>query len=94
MEDVCGFHDLNKAYPKYNHRLSKIDKLVDSTIGHALLSFMDTNMGYHQIPMAEHDRVHIEFITSQGVYYYKMMSFGLKNVGATYQRTINKIFND
>lgn len=86
------FTDLNKACPKDNHPLPKIDRLVDSTAGHALLSFMDANAGYHQIPMAEKDRPHTAYITSQGVYCYKMMRFRLKNAGATYQRIVNKIF--
>lgn len=79
------FTNLNKAYPKDNHPLTKIDRLVDSMAGHALLSFMDANACYHQIPMAEHDRVHTAFITNQGLCCYRIMSFGLKNAGATYQ---------
>ncbi|XP_056690478.1 uncharacterized protein [Spinacia oleracea] len=86
------FTDLNKACPKDDHPLPKIDRLVDSTAGHALFSFMDANVGYHQIPMAEEDQPHTTFITSQGVYCYKVMPFGLKNAGATYQRFINRIF--
>lgn len=58
------FTDLNKACQKDDHPLPKIDKLVDSRAGHALLSFMDANSGYHQIPMVEKDQVHTAFITS------------------------------
>jgi len=43
------FTDLNKAYPKDNYPLPKINKLVDATAEHALLSFMDAFSGYHQI---------------------------------------------
>ena len=34
------------------------------------------------------------FVTSQGLYYYKVMSFDLKNVDATYQRLMNEIFHE
>ncbi|XP_057543932.1 uncharacterized protein LOC130823331 [Amaranthus tricolor] len=86
------FTDLNKACPKDDYPLPKIDRLVDSTAGHALLSFMDANAGYHQIPLATEDQPHTAFITSTGVYCYKVMPFGLKNAGATYQRMVNKVF--
>jgi reverse transcriptase-like protein len=80
------FTDLNKACPKDDYPLPKIDRLVDSTAGHALLSFMDANAGYHQIPLAPEDQPHTAFITNAGVYCYNVMPFGLKNAGATYQR--------
>ena len=67
------FTDLNKAYPKDDYPLPKIDKLVDSTAGDALLSFMDANVGYHKIPLAAKDRPHTVFITPTGVYCYMVM---------------------
>ncbi|XP_064950492.1 uncharacterized protein LOC135604769 [Musa acuminata AAA Group] len=60
--------------------------------GHARLSFMDAYSGYNQIRMVPEDREHTTFLTDQGVYFYKVMPFGLKNAGATYQRTVNKMF--
>ena len=54
---------------------------------------MDAFSGYNQIKMAEKDQEKTAFITSQGLYCYKVMPFGLKNVGATYQRLVNKMFN-
>ena len=44
--------------------------------------------------MYEFDEEHTSFITDRGFYYYKAMSFGLKNVGATYQRLVNEMFKD
>ena len=54
---------------------------------------MDAFSGYNQIKMAEEDQEKIAFIISQGLYCYKVMSFGLKNAGATYQRLVNKMFS-
>jgi hypothetical protein len=86
------FTDLNKACPKDSSPLPRIDLLVDSTSGHQLLSFMDAFSGYNQIQMAEVDQEKTSFITDRGLYCYKVMPFGLKNAGATYQRLVNKMF--
>ena len=42
--------------------------------------------------MAEEDQEKTAFVTSQGLYYYRVMPFGLKNAGATYQRLVNQMF--
>nr|XP_009400993.1 PREDICTED: uncharacterized protein LOC103985108 [Musa acuminata subsp. malaccensis] len=86
------YTSLNNACPKDCYPLPRIDQLVDATTGHARLSFMDAFSGYNQIRMAPEDQEHTTFLTEQGVYFYKVMSFGLKNVGATYQRTVNRMF--
>ena len=87
------FADLNKGCPKNDYPLPKVDRLIDSILGHALLSFMDANADYHQIPLAEEDQSHKTFITSSGVYCYRVMTFGLKNAGVTYQEMVNKVLN-
>jgi hypothetical protein len=90
---VCiDFTDLNKACPKDPFPLPRIDQLVDSASGHARLSFLDAFQGYHQIPMSAADQEKTSFITPKGAYCYKVMPFGLKNVGATYQRMVTKMF--
>ena len=78
------FRNLNKACPKYSFSLSRIDQLVDETTRHKLLSFIDAYSGYNQILMYKLDEEHTSFIIDHGLYYYKMMSFGLKNMGTTY----------
>jgi len=86
------FTDLNKACSNDSFPLPRIDLLVDSTSGHELLSFMDAFSGYNQIYMEEADQEKTSFITDRGLYCYKMMPFGLKNAGATYQRLVNRMF--
>ena len=73
------FTNLNQAYPKDSFPLPKIDQLVDSIVRHKLLTFMDVFSGYNQIQMAKEDQEKTAFVTSQGLYCYKVMSFGLKN---------------
>ena len=86
------FTDLNKTCPKDSFPLPKIDQLIDATAGHDRMSFLDAYRGYHQIPLYEADQEKTFFITPQGTYYYKVMPFGLKNAGATYQRLVTKMF--
>ena len=73
------FTDLNKACPKDSFPLPRIDQLVDSIAGHKLLTFMDAFSGYNQIMMNEDDKEKTSFITSKGLFCYKVMPFGLKN---------------
>ena len=88
-----NFTDLNKACPKDSFPLLRIDQLVDSSAGHKLLTFMDAFSRYNQIRMAEEDQEKTAFITTQRLYCYKVMPFGLKNVGVSYQRLVNKMFS-
>ena len=59
-----------------------------------MLSFMDGFSGYNQILMSPKDMEKTTFITEWGTYYYRVMSFGLKKVGATYQRAATTLFHD
>ena len=86
------FTDLNKACPKDPFPMPKIDQLVDATVSHPQMSFFYTFQGYHQIPLALGDQEKTTFVTPIGNYHYKIMSFGLKNAGSTYQRMITKLF--
>ena len=78
------FTDLNKTSSKDPFPMPKIDQLVDATIGHPRISFFNVFQGYHQIPLTLDDQEKTAFVTPIGNYYYKMMSFGLKNAGSTY----------
>ena len=65
--------------------MPKIDQLVDATVDHPRMSFLDAFQGYHQIPLALDDQEKTAFVTLIGNYHYKAMPFGLKNVGFTYK---------
>ena len=69
--------------------------LVDALAGHKVISFMDDNAGYNQIFMAEEDIAKTAFRCPDaiGLFKWVVMTFGLKNVGATYQRAMNYIFH-
>ncbi|GJT50083.1 reverse transcriptase domain-containing protein, partial [Tanacetum coccineum] len=73
--------------------LPEIDWKVESLCGYPFKCFLDAYKGYHQIQMAESDEEKTAFHTSQGVYCYTKMPFGLKNTGATYQRLVDKAFD-
>ncbi|GKA64655.1 reverse transcriptase domain-containing protein [Tanacetum coccineum] len=92
LENVCGFQGLKQSLPKDSYPLPKIDWKVESLCGYPFKCFMDAYKGYHQIKMAKEDEEKTTFITSQGIFCYAKMSFGLKNVGATYQRLVDKAF--
>ena len=90
---VClDFTDLNKACPKDPFPMSRIDRLVDSTVGHPRMSFLDAFQDYHQIPLVAEDQEKMAFVTPVGNFHYKVMPFGLKNAGSTYQRVMTRMF--
>ena len=55
---------------------------------------MDGFSGYNQIRMAPEDMEKTTFLTMWGTFCYKVMLFGLKNVGATYQKAMVMLFHD
>ena len=90
---VCvAFTDLNKACPKYPFPMPRIDQLVDVTVGHPQMNFLDAFQGYHQIPLVLDDQEKTTFVTPVGNYHYKVMPFDLKNAGSTYQQMMIKMF--
>jgi hypothetical protein len=84
------YTDLNKHCTKDPLPLPRIDQVVDSTTGSVLLCFLDCYSRYHQIALHPDDEDQMAFITPHGIYYYKVMTFGLKNARATYQKAIQK----
>ena len=94
---VCiDFRDLNRATPKDEYPMPIADMLINDASGHKVISFLDGNAGYNQIFMAEEDMYKTAFRCPGflGLFEWTVMTFGLKNAGATYQRAMNLIFHD
>nr|GEV01906.1 hypothetical protein [Tanacetum cinerariifolium] len=87
------FKDLNKACPKDGYPLLEMDWKVESLYGFPFKCFLDAYKGYHQIQMAMKDEEKTAFITSQRIFCYTKMPFGLRNAGETYQRLVDKAFH-
>jgi hypothetical protein len=58
------------------------------------LSFLDAYSGFHQIQMSREDRKHTAFIIVDGLYFYVVMPYGLKNALPTFVRAMSKTFGD
>jgi hypothetical protein len=84
------------ATPKDEYPMPVADLLVDGASGYKVLSFMDGHSSYNQIFIAESDEHKIAYRCpgSIGTFEWVVMSFGLKNAGATYQKVMNSIFHD
>ena len=94
---VCmcvDYRDLNRASRKEDFPLPHIDVLVENTAQHKFFSFMYGSSDYNQIKMAPEDMEKTTFVTQWGTFCYKVMPFGLKNSGATYQRAMVDLFHD
>lgn len=83
LQVYVDYTDLNKACLKDSFSILGIDQLVDTTTRYELLTFINA-LGYYQIPMYPNDKEKTSFIIEKRMYCYKVMLFGLKNVGATY----------
>jgi len=86
------YTDLDMACPKDPYPLPYTDRLIDSASGFKTLSFMDAYSGYNQIRMDPLDAPKTAFMTNNNNYHYEVMSFGLRNVGATFQRSMDIMF--
>jgi hypothetical protein len=94
---VCvDFRNLNRATPKDEYPLPIAETLINVAASNNILSFMDGNTSYNQIFMAPEDIHKTAFRVPgvMGLFEYVVMTFGLKNAGATYQRAMKYIYHN
>jgi hypothetical protein len=88
------FRDLNKASLKENYPLPNMESLLQQVTGSKLKSMLDGFSSYNQILVPEEDQYKIAFTAPWGMHVYNQIPFGLKNVGATFQRVMDNVFKD
>jgi hypothetical protein len=90
------FRDLNGATPKDKYLMPVAETLINAPTSHKILSFMDGNAGYNQIFMAPKgiNKTAFRVPGAVGLFEHVVMTFRLKNAGATYQHAMNYIFHD
>jgi hypothetical protein len=89
-----NFTDLNKCCPKDDFPLTRIDKIVDSTVGCEIMALLDYFSGYHQIWLRREDEEKTNFITPFDTYCYLRMPEGLCNAGPTFCRMTKAALKD
>jgi hypothetical protein len=93
---ICmDFRNPNRATPKDEYPMPIADLLIDSASGNKVISFLDGNAVYNQIFMANEDvsKTAFRYPGFVGLFEWVVMTFGLKNAGAMYQRAMNLIFH-
>jgi hypothetical protein len=94
---ICvDFRNLNRATLKDEYLVPVADLMIISALGNKVISFLDDNVGYNKIFMVKEDWIKTAFCCPGfvGLFKWMIMTFGLKNAGATYQRAMNLIFHD
>jgi hypothetical protein len=94
---ICvDFRNLNRATPKDEYPMPFADLWMDSASGNKVISFLDSNVGYNQIFIVKEDVNKTAFHCPGfiSLFEWVVMTFGLKNASATYQRAMNLIFHD
>jgi hypothetical protein len=86
------FTDLNKATPKDNYPLPRMDQVVDYAANAAIMSLLDCFSGYHQCWIAKENQEKTSFVTPFGTFCFVRMPEGLKNAGSTFTRMTGTVF--
>jgi hypothetical protein len=70
--------------------------IINNASGNRIISFLDDNARYNQIFMPGEDvsKTSFAYLSFIGLFQWVVMTFGLQNAGATYQRAMNMIFHE
>ena len=88
------YRKLNAVTKKDNHPLPRVDELLDKFQGSKWFTSIDLKAGFWNIPIKEEDKEKTAFITSEGLYQFEVMPFGLCNAPSTFQRCMHKVLGN
>jgi hypothetical protein len=86
------FRNLKRSSIKDNYPIPKMEHILQRVTGASKISMIDGFSGYNKILVMPEDREKTTFTTPWGIFMYAKMSFGLMNVGATFQRAMEIAF--
>ena len=87
------YRALNSATIKDAYPLPRISECLDALGGMKYFSAFDLRSGYHQIELDEAAKDKTSFVTKFGTFRFKVMSFGLCNAPATFQRLMDTVLS-
>jgi len=91
---AIDYRTLNEITVDDRYPMPNIDEFLMELGQAKYISSLDASSGYYQIAMEESSKEMTAFVTKSGLWQFNRMSFGLKNGGSTYQRTMNEMLAD
>ena len=88
-----NYKEVNKFTISDAYPMNRIDDLLQEVGDAAYITTLDCSSGYWQIPVHPDSKQCTAFVTHRGLFHWNVLSFGLKNAGATFQRTMNHILH-
>ena len=82
---------MNGVTKKDTYPLPRIDDALSILGGNRYFTSLDLQSGFWQVPISEEDREKTAFVTPDGLFQFTVMSFGLCNALATFQRTMDNV---
>lgn len=90
----ADFRKINKVTVMDSYPLPLIDNIIDEVGKSTYISTLDLQWGYWQIPLTDRAKTISSFVTPQGLFSYNVLSFGLCNSVATFQKVVNMSSGD